>query len=558
MKRFYYFIAILFSAGVLHAQSLVWVKTYGGNSLDNATRTVTDAAGNVYTIGLFMGTSDLDPGTGTFNVTAAGNWDIYVQKLSSSGSFIWAKAFGGTSSESASSIAVDASGNIYLCGYFQGAVDFDPGAASVYISATGNNNAFLEKLDASGNFVWVKTFSSSIGGELGAALGLDAAGNIYFTGQYWLTVDFDPGSGVANLNSAGMGDVFITKFTPAGNLVWAKSAGGPGQDAVNDMEVSSTGKLYLVGNFDAGGDFDPGPGVSTLSTQGGKDIFIFKLDSTGAFVWAGSMGSNLNDEGNSLDIDPFENVYSIGVFRDTVDFDPGSGVSNAISQGSEDIFVQKLNSSGALVWAKTFGGTGVEVGYGISADMNGNVYTTGEFDAPGDYDPGPGTVTLTPMGGADAFIQRLDNSGNYVWAYGLGGNATDFGYAAHADQSGNVFFSGSFLGTVDFDPGPGTSSQTAGGTFGNAFIQKLNSTVGMEEVTPDPVDCYPNPTSGVVNVIVNVNGEARIINSLGEEAGRWELEAGENRINLSALLPGVYFIVFTSENGVITRKVIKE
>src|SRR5258705_4310265 len=138
------------------SQTLSWAKQLGGIANDEGYSIAVDASGNVYTTGYFTGTVDFDPGPGTTNLTAIGLEDAFVLKMNAVGNIVWAKQFGGSSSDFGRSIAVDASGNVYTTGGFNGTVDFDPGPAIVNLSSAGGWDIFISKLNASGNFVWVK------------------------------------------------------------------------------------------------------------------------------------------------------------------------------------------------------------------------------------------------------------------------------------------------------------------------------------------------------------------------------------------------------------------
>ncbi|MCH8330260.1 MAG: SBBP repeat-containing protein, partial [Bacteroidetes bacterium] len=151
------------------------------------------------------------------------------------------------------------------------------------------------------------------------------------------------------------------------------------------------------------------------------NVFIQKLDNAGNFVWAGSMGGGLNDYGSCITIDPTGNVYITGRFEDTADFDPTTGTLNLTSNGASDVFIQKLNTAGNLIWARSIGGTSSDYGNSITTDASGNVYVTGYYQGTVDFDPGSGTVNLTSNGSNDVFIQKLDANGILIWANSIGG-----------------------------------------------------------------------------------------------------------------------------------------
>ena len=380
---------------------------------------------------------------------------------------------GGTGQDRGRSVTVDSNGNTYVTGYFNGTVDFDPGAGVTNLTSVGSADHFIAKYDSSGALVWAK----SAGGtsvDNGNSIQVDSSGNSYVTGYFNGTVDFDPGAGVTNLTSAGSADGFIAKYDSSGGLVWAKNVGGTNFDSSQSVAVDSSGNNYVTGYFNGTADFDPDGGVTNLTSVGSVDVFIAKYDSSGGLVWAKGVGGTGADNGNSIQVDSSGNTYVTGYFNGTVDFDPDGGVTNLTSVGSEDIFIAKYDSSGGLVWAKGVGGTGADHGKSVTVDSSGNSYVTGVFSGTVDFDPDGGVTNLTSVGGQDVFIAKYDSSGALVWAKGVGGTSADSGFSIQVDSSGNVYVTGQFEGTVDFDPGTGTKNLTSIGSY-DAFLLKLDS-----------------------------------------------------------------------------------
>ena len=324
-------------------------------------------------------------------------------------------------------------------------------------------------------FQWAKQMGGAADYDIGISIATDVSGNVYTIGNFGTTADFDPGPGNFNLSSAGANDVFISKVDPSGNFVWAKRIGGGDTDEGLAIALDASGNVYATGVFRVTADFDPSAGVFNLTSAGDADIFILKLDASGNFLWAKQMGGVVNDFGFSIALDASNNVYATGSFGDTADFDPGIGTFDLISAGNTDNFVSKLDSNGNFLWAKQLGGTDDDDSYAIAVDAIGNVYTIGTFYATADFDPGVGTYNLTAVGQYDIFISKLDASGNFAWAKRIGGAVIDEGYAIAVDASGNVYSTGSFGGTVDFDPGAGTLNLTAIGDL-DIFISKLDAT----------------------------------------------------------------------------------
>ncbi|MGB5007857.1 MAG: hypothetical protein WBO39_13040, partial [Ferruginibacter sp.] len=255
------------------------------------------------------------------------------------------------------------------------------------------------------------------------AITLDAERNVYATGYFSSTVDFDPGPGVFNLSSSGAEDIFLSKYDPSGKLVWAKSIGGFRYQAGYAITLDISGNIFVTGIYFGTTDFDPGPGVTELTSNGNEDIFVCKYDNNGNFTWAKSFGGPTNDFCNDIILDRFGNIYFNGYFEQTADFDPGPGVFNLASAGSTDIFICKLNSSGNLVWAKKIGGPLSDVAFSIGLDEQDNVYSTGFYWATADFDPGPGVFNLSSDALGDGYIVKLNNAGNFMHAVEMGGNS---------------------------------------------------------------------------------------------------------------------------------------
>ncbi len=479
MKKLFYLTACWLLASTAHAQDFEWAKRMGGTGNDQGRAIVVDGAGNVYTTGYFEGTVDFDPGPGIFNLTSAGSADIFISKLDAEGNFLWAKRIGGMGDDIATAIAVDGAGNVYITGFFYDFLEFDlSSGGTLTITSAGEADIFISKLNAAGNFVWIEGIRG-VGNNRSNAIAVDGVGNVYTTGEFWGTADFDPGPGTFNLTSAGFEgyhDIFISKLNAAGNFVWAKRMGGTDVDVSRAIALDGVGDVYTTGSFRGTVDFDPGPGTFNLTSAGGFDIFISKLNANGNFVWAKRLGGTGESEGGrAIALDGAGNVYTTGFFEGTVDFVPGPGTFNLTSAGSADIFVHKLNASGNFVWAKRLGGTGWDVPTAIALDGAGNVYTTGEFWGTADFDPGPGIFNLTSAGNWDIFINKLNASGNFVWAKRMGGTLNALARAIALDDAGNVYTTGSFSGTADFDPGPGTFNLTAAGQsfLPDIFVHKL-------------------------------------------------------------------------------------
>lgn len=469
------FLTFLFTSLSLLAQDYEWSRVVGSTSDDRSYAVSVDPSGNIVSTGYFAGTVDFDPGAGTSNLSSSGANDVFVQKIDGNGNFLWAKSFGGSILDEGRSIATDASGNIYITGYFMGTVDFDPGAATTNLTSAGGNDVFVQKLDPLGNLLWARSFGGS-SNDVGNSIHIDPSGNAVITGFFQGTVDFDPGTGNTSLSSEGNYDIFIQKIDASGSFVWARSFGGTSLDESRSITTDDLGNVYTTGYFAGNVDFDPGAGTTSLTAAGGDDIFVQKLNSSGDFLWARILGNALNEYGNAIDVDLSGNVYITGEFQGTVDFDPGNGTNDLIAAGGKDVYVQKMDANGNFIWARSFGGTFLDEGRSICVDNTGDVYTTGRFGTTVDFDPGSGTESLTSSGDTDVFVQKMNGAGDFVWAKVFGGTSTDFVDGITVDNLGNVYTSGFFQGTVDFDPESSTDSYSSAGIY-DIFVHKLSQCI---------------------------------------------------------------------------------
>ncbi len=323
------------------------------------------------------------------------------------------------------------------------------------------------KAQVTAELEWVKQFGGASSGR-GISISVDDSGNVYTTGNFLGTADFDPGIGVYNLSSSKF-NVFISKLDAKGNFIWAKQFEGNSINYAFTISVDVKCNVYVIGYFKETADFDPGSSTFNLTADSDTDIFISKLDSSGNFVWAKQLKGTFEISRYGIDVDTSGNVYATGNFMGTADFDPGVGTNNLTSHGEEDIFILKLDSTGNLVWAKRLGGPYWDRGVAISVDASGNVLTSGNFRGTVDFDPGIGVYNLTASD-TDSFISKLDAYGNFLWAKQLGDYA-DFNCV---DASGNVYTNGDFSGTDDFDPGTDTYYLNAG-SRDDLFISKLDA-----------------------------------------------------------------------------------
>jgi Beta-propeller repeat len=363
--------------------TFVWVASAGGGTADSYSIDL-DGSGSSYITGKFRGTATF----GSKLLTAKGDSDIFVAKLDSGGTFVWAVSAGGGAADSGSSIGVDSAGNSYITGNFISSASF----GGTTLTSKGHA-LFVAKLNSSGTFVWA--VSSDGTSSYGNSIAVDASGSTYVVGDFIGTVSL----GSASLTAKAGRDNFVAKLDSSGTLVWAASAGGSWGCYGTSIAIDGAGNCYVTGYFIGAATF----GSTTLSVKGQSDLFVAKLNSSGTFVWAVSAGGTTGDYGRSITVDGSGNSYVTGNFIGVATF----GSKTLTTKGYNDAFVAKLDSGGTFVWAVSAGGKyGNEHGSSIAVDGSGNSYVTGDFG----FNAAFGSTTLTAQN-SSIFVAKLDSSG---------------------------------------------------------------------------------------------------------------------------------------------------
>ena len=555
MKKSLLFATLLASAFSFSAsaQGLVWARQLGSPDNDRSTAVTTDAAGNLYNTGNFNGTLDFDSGPGTSNLTAVGQADIFITKESPSGALLWAKSIGGANNDGSAAIALDGAGNVFICGTFAYPMDFDPGPGTFTLNPSNSDDVYICKLNNMGGFVWARRIGGSAA-DLGRAIATDGAGNVLVAGSFRSTVDFDPGSGTHTVSAVAVYDAFVLKLDAGGNYVWSWQAGGNGFDTGSALAVDASNNVYVGGAFQFTIDFDPGAGITTLASAGQQDGYVTKLDAAGNLVWARHIGGLQEEEVYALALDATGQVYASGTFTSASDFDPGSGTVTYTSAGGRDVFILKLDAAGNYLWARPVGGPLNDFATFLATDAAGHVYATGYFNGTTDFDPGAGTYNLTSAGVADAFILRLDAAGNFVYVIPMGGPDTDYVTGIALDGTGNVYATGTFNATADFQPGSGTNMLTSAGQDDIFIVKFDNTTTGVpaeNQLAQTGIGVYPNPVRSTATLVLPAAPAGAVVqlyNSLGQLVHNLPVVPGEVlQLSRGTLPAGLYLACLTHE-----------
>ena len=407
--------------------NLIWDKTAGGaNCITTPHGVETDAAGNVFVTGYFGQTANTTGRTISFDtktITSKSDYDVFLAKYNSAGSIQWALALGnptGVTEERAWDIAIDATGNSYICGAFAGTVDFNPlGTTPRTVSASGTTNSlFLAKYDANGINLWATKVDANLGAVLTEAyssVDLDNAGNVILGGNYRNSITV----GTNNFTAVGNTDIFIASFTQSnGTYNWAKTFGGVGNDILSPgaMRVNAANEPHFTGRF-AGTSNMGGSSISSISGAT-TNMYLVGLNNTGTTKLALCVPSNSGQGGgHRVGFDIAGDVYITGWYS-------GSGTLNGISiqaksgANAADVALCKLSNNGTLQWFNTFGSAGLtgelNISAGLQVDSENNLLITGKFYGENvDWDPSPTmTLTLSSAGQDDGFVAKYKSDGS--------------------------------------------------------------------------------------------------------------------------------------------------
>jgi Beta-propeller repeat len=387
----------------------------------------------------------------------------------------WAASAGGSGFDIGRAAALDGLGNAYTTGFFQATADFDPGLPVANFTSGGDNDVYIQKLDAQGQFVWARSLGGTNVDE-GKGIAVDAAGNVYVTGRFSGTVDFDPGAGVASATAVGMTDIFILKLDAAGQFVWARQLGGAGADEGTGLVADASG-VYAVGYFQGTIDLDPGTGVNAFTSHAGTlDFWVMHLDAAGNHQWGSGLGSNGLEYGFAITRAATGEVFVTGCFQDTLDFDAGIGVATlTAAPGVTAAYVLNLHANGGFGWVRQVGTTGYCIGYGITTSPSGMLYVTGGVNGSIDFDPGPGTNAYSSTT-YDVWVEKMTPMGGYLGAWAYGGIGDDYGYGIAVTPGNAVYVGGGYGATVDFDASTsGTYNITSFNNTFDGFIERTDT-----------------------------------------------------------------------------------
>ena len=531
-----------------NGQAFHWAFNTGGGVTGNQGRSIAvDDLGNVYTASLF-------------------NHDLGIHKNDALGNLKWIYVITGSLDDvgHTPSMVCDSDGNLYITGSFLNTIDFDPGSGVFNLTATNGAKSYIMKLDSAGHFIWAKMWTHTGGYSRACSIHYNSYGYIVTAGWYTGIMDFDPGPGISNSNLVtGQDDSYVVKLDTSGNFIWGVGFGGSGFNYAIDVTTDGFDNVVVSGYFSNTVDFNPGAGIYNLIADSTEQTFVLKLDPSGNFDWArctNGIGSSSLCTNFGVAIDNFDNIYTTGYYRDSCDFDPGPGIYlQTTNVNQNECYVLKLESNGNFSWVKTFGSRYNDWANHITCSSQGAVIVTGRYSDTTDFDPGPGIFELIPNGGSDIYLLSLTTNGDLVTAKSIGGAGIDEGNFVITDSQDNIYVTGFFQDTVDFNPP--FQYNLISISAADIFTVKFGPVnVGMESIEGESeMSIYPNPTDGSFTISFDnsSSGKYAIYNLLGETIKEFSFD-NSNQLHCEIAGPsGVYMVKIQSGEATVYTKIIK-
>lgn len=544
MKKLFYIVILLFASTLTNAQTPVWewAQRAGSVGRDAGGYVKTDAQGNIYVGGGFNDTISFGAIT---LISYASQATFFIAKYDPSGNALWAK-MGMCISGFISGLTIDDSSNVVVAGEFWTS-EMIIGSDTLINANPPAPDMFIAKYDSNGNVLWAKREGGSLDDSPSEVV-CDHNGDIYMTGSFvsdTLNLDTIP------LVNSGVRSLFVVKYDPAGNVMWARGSSGPASDQPTDIKVDANGNVIVAGTFTSS---VMTLGATVLNNQGGEDIFIAKYNSSGTLLWGKRYGAASYDKLRGLALYNGD-IYIAGDFNGSTAFDTVS----LMSGGDFDIFLAGLNSSGDVTWAKRAGGTSGDRANDITCNANGSIYITGFFSS---TSLTFGNTSLSNGAPAKMYIARYDVAGNVIWATSSSGTTSvDYGVSVDADLTGAVYVTGFFQrATSTF--GGYMLENAEQGTY-DVFFAKLTTLTPVNEISDiSNMVVFPNPSHQQFTISLNyINADAaiEIYSALGNKvAAEITSNNSSKEIQLNNAPPGIYLVKVVDKEKTYSEKIIIE
>lgn len=536
---------VLLYANDLAAQAPTWqwAESAGGTFGEQVEAMVVDAGGNTIVTGHFeSATVNFDLITLTNGTAGIG--DVFVAKYDPAGNVLWAMSAGGAGEDAGLGLALDGTGNIFLCGYFKSAA-LILGSTTLTNAGSSTSDAFMAKMDPSGNVLWALRIGG-VANEEAAGIATDAAGNATITGFFAspsITIGLTP------LTNAGSEDVLTAKFDPDGNAIWASASGGSASDRGRGVAADAAGNSYIIGNFSSS-MLSLDAFVFTNTNTGSADVFLARYDASGVVSWARQAVGSTIDDGRTIAVDASGSVIAAGTFTSaTLTIDTEALTNTTV--GEEDIFLVKFAPDGDALWATSAGGSIDDRARKVVVDATGAIFLAGYFQSAAITF---GSTTLTTIGDDDLYVAKYDGGGTAAWAISAGSIGSDRAHAVAVESSGLIHVGGYFDSEVMGLSGIFLINATPGEY--DLFVGVLGGTAAVAEHQNGTLLMYPNPTEGTVTIGVPIShGRVSVFDARGKEVYASSISAPRPVIDLSAC-QGLYLVRVQDDRSVYMGRVL--
>lgn len=531
------FLLLLFFTSLTIANSCAqvdWLFLQGDDDEDIGSGIVIDSKGYIYVAGTFEGLVDFDPSSGQQNEQS--NSAFFLQKLDQNQNLIWVKTFPG--SGEIHDMHINGNDNMYIAGSFTG--------SAFSLSSSNSSDGFVVKLDEDGNIIWSKSITG-YGIQKIRGMAIDNNGDLYLTGQYRQEADLDPGVTVDlqpySANFQGF-NPFITKWNSDGQYIWGQSYQTADRSGI-DVIVDSQYNIYDVGS----------------KLQNNRYVhYITKMDSSRNILWNKSGNGNYSGSTqfstypSSLALDQSDNLFIGGMFKGEVDLGYGDTLLQFENNSPyHDVFIQCLQPNGTIIWTKTFGDTAIDDVFDLKVSPSGKLYSTGSFTGSVEFDIGDSS-SLEVSQGRDLYLMNWNSSdGSFNWVETFGGQC-DYSRASALTFSnqGDVYGTGTYNGTIQDESG---NSIFGHGDY-DCIVYKIGGTTNFNEITPEQIAIYPNPTTSSIKIEGVTSGNVDLYSGTGQFILSFSINEGAN-LDISALEQGIYLLKFTIDTYQVTKRIIK-
>ncbi|MFM9984888.1 MAG: T9SS type A sorting domain-containing protein [Flavobacteriales bacterium] len=560
--------------------SFGWVKQVGSTSFDYAEDVIVDNTDQIVVVGRFRETVNFDPNGGAQNSTSAGLNDCFLLKLDGNGNYAWHITTGGTGYDETWSVATDNNNTIFTFGYFSGTVDLDPGAATQNVTSNGSDDLFIQKFNAAGSLQWVRTVGGSEF-ENCYDIACDSQGNVVAVGDFFNTVDFDPGAGEANLTSAGNNDIYYLKLNANGDYQWAVRIGAAFSQAGYSLTIDNDDNILSTGTYSSSVDFNPGTANQILTSQD-FNMYVLKLSGDCQLPELGSFFPTAFDvcDGETVSI----NIN--GSLNDATSWRVFAGDCDGISVAeSAETTITYVASMGTTYYLNAQGGC-VAAGAAVCTPIEVVIHPTYEqFEntvvcAGTSYTFPDGTTQLVTADisytsslqtdfGCDStivtqlyvpvFDTEISVEGTSVVLVDY--NAKGGGDLQWVDCNNN-------FQPIDGETGPEFIYQSAGSyavIISESDCSAMSECVTIISVENNastiPMEVYPNPFTNHISLKNTSSAITDVCMRAvdGKEISRFENQSVKTELDIPAeLTPGIYILEVKTAQGTQFFKVIKE